>query len=176
MTRRITWPFRRSRRSNITQETIEENDPYLDHGTPPDSTLEDLGNLLQEQGRCLDELTNRSRGLAAENIVLRERISSGIDSVTKSSRRDSLPSIITKKRVHGDDIIKTFKDENEMLLQQADLLAKELNDANASIEERDSSIASLGHELSGLLEKARTLREYRENSSLFFYINTNHCV
>jgi uncharacterized coiled-coil DUF342 family protein len=184
MTRRITWPFRRSRRSNITQETIGENEPYLDdsvsHGTPPDSTLEELGLLLREQGRCLDELTSRSRTLAAENIVLRERISSGIDGVSKSrSRRDPLSSIINKKNAQGDDMLRKFKDENEMLLQQADLLAKELNDANASIAERDASIASLGHELKGILEKARTLSEYisghyeyRKNSLFFSYAKT----
>lgn len=128
---------------------------------PPDTTLEDLGFLLQEQGRCLDELTNRSRGLSAENILLRERISSGIDSVvTKSSQRDSLLSMMMsggKKRVEGDDILKKFKEENEMLLQQADLLANELNMANASIAERDTSIASLGRELLGLVEKTRRL-------------------
>ncbi|KAL7425883.1 hypothetical protein ACHAXM_000216, partial [Skeletonema potamos] len=44
-----------------------------------------------------------------------------------------------------------------MLLQQADLLAKELNDAHVSIAERDVSIGSLSQELSHLLEKARTL-------------------
>lgn len=126
---------------------------------PPD-TLEEIGHLLQEQGRYLDELTNRSNSLASENIVLRERISSGIDSVSKSSRRrDPLSSIINNKKRMGDDVQKV-KDENEVLLQQADMLAKELNDAHSSIAERDSSIASLSNELSGLLEKARTLSKY----------------
>ena len=127
---------------------------------PPD-TLEEIGHLLQEQGRFLDELTNRSNNLASENHLLRERISSGIDSVSKSSRRrDPLSSIINNKKRMGDDVIQKVKDENDVLLQQADMLAKELNDAHSSIAERDSSIASLSNELSGLLEKARTLSEY----------------
>ncbi|KAK1739265.1 hypothetical protein QTG54_009808 [Skeletonema marinoi] len=152
MVRRFTWPFRRSRR----QEIIEEDEPCIDDEA---SHVFQLGRLIQEQGRCLDELTNRSNSLATENIVLRERISSGIDRVSKSSRRrEPLSSIInTKKRMQGDDMLQKFKDENEMLLQQADLLAKELNDAHSSIAERDSSITSMSHELSGLLEKARTL-------------------
>ena len=159
MTRRITWPFRRSRRSNIAQENIVEDQPSTaEHGIPPD-TLEEIGHLLQEQGRYLDELTTRSNNLASENILLRERISSGIDSVSKSSRRQPLSSIINNKS-GGDDAFQKIKDENDMLLQQADMLAKELNDAHSSIAERDSSIASLSNELSGLLEKARTLSEY----------------
>ena len=160
MTRRITWPFRRSRR-NITQETIVEDEPSTaDHGMSPD-TLEEIGQLLQEQGRYLDELTTRSNNLASENILLRERISSGIDNVSSKSsrRREPLSSIINTKKRMGDEFQK-IKDENDMLLQQADMLAKELNDAHSSIAERDSSIASLSNELSGLLEKARTLSEY----------------
>lgn len=160
MTRRITWPFRRSRR-NITQETIVEDEPSTaDHGIPPD-TLEEIGNLLQEQGRCLDELTTRSNNLASENILLRERISSSIDNKS-SRRREPLSSIINNKKRMNDEAFQKIKDENDMLLQQADMLAKELNDAHSSIAERDSSIASLSNELSGLLEKARTLSEYME--------------
>lgn len=156
MPRRITWPFRRSRRPNATQEAIDEDELF--HGQS--DTLEDIGLLLVEQARCLDEVTNRSNILAAENIDLRERISSGIDSVSKS-RRVPLSSIINNKNRKGStDMLEKFKDENEMLLQQADLLAKELNDAHSSIAERDSSIASLSHELSGMLEKVRALSEY----------------
>lgn len=177
MTRRITWPFRLRRSRSITHETIGENEPYFDdtvHRTPPDSTVEELGQLLREQGRCLDELTNRSRALAAENIVLRERISSGIDnvSISKPCQRDPLSSITNKKNAQGDDILRKFKSENEMLLQQADLLAKELNDAHVSIAERDVSITSLSQELSHLLEKARTLSECTESSLLFFHTKT----
>ena len=125
-------------------------------------TLEEIGHLLQEQGRCLDELTTRSNNLASENILLRERISSGIDNVSSKSsrRREPLSSIINNKKRMSDDAFQKIKDENDMLLQQADMLAKELNDAHSSIAERDSSIASLSNELSGLLEKARTLSEY----------------
>ena len=68
--------------------------------------------------------------------------------------------LINNKKRMGDDVIQKVKDENDVLLQQADMLAKELNDAHSSIAERDSSIASLSNELSGLLEKARTLSEY----------------
>ena len=95
--------------------------------------------------------------------MLRERISSGIDNVSKSSRRrDPLSSILNNKNRKGNsDMLQKYKDENEMLLQQADLLAKELNDAHASIAERDNSLGSLSHELSGMLEKARELSEYR---------------
>ncbi len=140
----------------MSDETIDENLP-LDETHGSSHTLEDLGLLMREQGKCLDELTIRSNSLAAENMILRERISSGIDNVVPKSGRRGGGLINGRKKSMSDDAIKKVKDENDMLLQQADLLVKELNDANASIAERDSSIASLSHELSGVLEKARVL-------------------
>ena len=170
MTGRLSWPFRRSRKSksNATQESTRENE--LEFGSAHASnTLEDIGALMIQQGEFLDELTNRTNSLAAENVVLRERLSSGINSSSSKSRaslRNSLSTITHKNKMKGEETLQKLRNENEMLLEQADLLAKQCEDANNSIADRDSSITSLSQELSKFMEKARRLTiEERERKA-----------
>ena len=154
--------------------------------------IEELGQLMQEQGRCLDELTDRSRRLSTENIMLRERLSSGIENlVSKPNHHSSYPDSVDKSPLQNitnnnpkknsigsaftsdEDakLVQKCGDQNDLLLQQSDLLAKELMDANERIAERDASIALLGKELSACLEKARTCKLQREGYfPLSFYI------
>ncbi len=42
--------------------------------------IEELGQMMLEQGRCLDELTAQSSRLSSENVLLRERLSAGVES------------------------------------------------------------------------------------------------
>lgn len=134
--------------------------------------IDELGQLMAEQGRCLDELTTRSRRLSSENNMLRERLSSAASGVVvkQSSPRGSfsLPArsplkhiIRNSQRSSNDDattkqVVKKLNDENSLLIQQAELLANELTDANSQLAERDKSLASLETKLSSSLEKARS--------------------
>eukprot|EP00569_Conticribra_weissflogii_P010141 CAMPEP_0171369318 /NCGR_PEP_ID=MMETSP0879-20121228/7292_1 /TAXON_ID=67004 /ORGANISM="Thalassiosira weissflogii, Strain CCMP1336" /LENGTH=765 /DNA_ID=CAMNT_0011877617 /DNA_START=1 /DNA_END=2298 /DNA_ORIENTATION=- len=43
--------------------------------------IEELGQMMLEQGRCLDELTAQSGRLSSENSLLRERLSAGMESI-----------------------------------------------------------------------------------------------
>ena len=126
---------------------------------------------MAEQGRALDELTNRSRRLSTENSMLRDRLAVGVSakptvppsSSSSQTARIPLKNIINSKSNKDDDstrqLVQKLKSENSLLSEQSELLANELADANAGIVERDASIASLGKELSTCLEKARS-REY----------------
>ncbi len=132
--------------------------------------IDELGQLMVEQGRCLDELTARSRRLSSENNLLRERLSASV--AVKQSPRESfaLPASTTRsplknirrnfQRSGNNETatqldVQKLHDDNSLLLQQAELLANELNEANKLLVERDESLSSLGSELSSCLEKAR---------------------
>ena len=148
--------------ANTTHTTVV--DVYEDR-------IEELGQLMAEQGRALDELTNRSRRLSTENSMLRDRLAVGVSakptvppsSSSSQTARIPLKNIINSKSNKDDDstrqLVQNLKSENSLLSEQSKLLANELADANAGIAERDASISSLGKELSTCLEKARS-REY----------------
>lgn len=120
---------------------------------------------MAEQGRCLDEVTSRSRRLSTENNMLRERLTTSMASEPVSSvspARSPLKSVINstqrkrKDENNTKDAVLRFKEENSLLIQQADLLANELTESNRLLAERDASLASLGKELSSCLEKTRS--------------------
>ena len=149
--------------------------------------IEELGELMAEQGRCLDEVTNRSRRLSTENNMLREKLSNRMASKPGSSASPTMSPLknvinITQRRRKdenntSEDALR-FKEENSLLLQQADLLTTELTESNRLIAERDASLASLGKELSSCLEKARSRKIHSHTSdvsksSLFF---SNNCT
>jgi len=119
--------------------------------------IDDLGDLMQEQGRCLDELANRSRRLSTENGMLRERLKTDMIAKSKAPNRSPLKNTINNHQREDEhaNLAQKTREENALLIQQADLLANELTDANVLIAERDTSIASLGKELSSCLGKAR---------------------
>jgi hypothetical protein len=127
--------------------------------------IEELGELMAEQGRCLDEVTNRSRRLSTENNMIREKLSKSMASKPGSSASPAmspLKNVINIAHRRGKDEITTredvlrFKEENSLLIQQAELLTNELTESNRLIAGRDESLASLGKEISTCLEKARS--------------------
>ena len=158
--------------------------PYATTIDMYEDRIDELGQMMAEQGRCLDELTARSRRLSSENNILRERLVSSSSSTSnavaaKQSPRGgslSLPASMSplkhiirnssSQRSSADEAITTNKrvvqklnDDNLLLIQQAELLANELTEANRQLAERDESLASLGTKLSSSLEKARSCKE-----------------
>ena len=129
--------------------------------------MDEFGQLMQEQGRCIDELTNRSRRMSTENAMLRERLSGNLalKPVALSPIRSPLKNI-TNNSEHT-KLKQKFNDENALLIQQADLLTTEIMDANKLLAERDASIASLGKELSSCLEKARMCKRSKISNVMF---------
>lgn len=136
--------------------------------------IDELGQLMAEQGRCLDELTTRSRRLSSENNMLRERLSSSESVLVKQSSprgsflfptRSPLKHIIkNSQRSSSDDattrqVVQKLNDDNSLLIQQAELLANELTEANGQLAERDESLATLETKLSSSLEKARSCED-----------------
>lgn len=118
--------------------------------------IEELGGLMVEQGRQLDEKTERCNLLASENNTLREKVSSGLRLENLKSHNDSLQiksplkSIINQRKVSADEqarIVQKYKDENSLLQQQAELLVKELEHANGRLSDQDLTVASLEKEL-----------------------------
>ncbi len=135
--------------------------------------IDELGQLMAEQGRCLDELTARSRRLSSENSMLRERLSSANSVAVKQSSprgsfslpgRSPLKHIIrSSQRSSNDDIttkrvVQQLNDDNSLLIQQAELLTNELTEANRQLVEREDSLASLETKLSSSLEKSRSCK------------------
>ena len=129
----------------------------------------ELGQLMSEQGKALDEMNTSSRRLSTENQMLRERLSQGMVAANpapapSTPNRSPLKNIMNnqKSTSRSDDelakLVRRMKDENALLVQQADLLANELADANRFITERDASIAILGKELSSSLDKSRSCK------------------
>mmetsp|Transcript_21452 Transcript_21452/g.44857 ORF Transcript_21452/g.44857 Transcript_21452/m.44857 type:complete len:389 (-) Transcript_21452:3231-4397(-) len=154
-------------RQNYDSEIAKDQDANIPHCSIASDVYEDrieeLGSLLQEQGRYIDELTNRSRIMSTENTVLRERMSENIVSnkpAASSPKRSPLKNIPRANRSNKDEQAKraqAFEEENALLIQQADLLADELTGANKLIANRDASIISLSKELSSCLEKTRLM-------------------
>ena len=127
--------------------------------------IQDLGQLLSEQGRALDEHNNRSRRLSDENSILRDRLASTavVKPLQSSSpqRATPLKNIINVRSASKDDantkqLIQRQKEDKDILIQQSELLANELADANKCLAERDETIGNLGKELSKCLDKARS--------------------
>lgn len=116
-----------------------------------DARIEEMGELMSEQGRCLDEVTEQARMMSTENSMLRERLSTSmvVSKPPPTSKRDEKG--ITNNIVHK------IKEENSLLSQQADLLSNELLESNRFLAERDSNLATLRNEFSSCLEKARSL-------------------
>ena len=113
--------------------------------------IEEMGELMSEQGRCLDEVTEQARRLSTENSMLRERLSTSmvVSKPPPTRKRD-------EKSVTNDTAHK-IKEENSLLSQQADLLSNELLESNRLLAERDTNLATLRNEFSSCLEKARSL-------------------
>ena len=115
--------------------------------------IEELGQLIVEQGRHLDESSNRSRQLASENVMLREKMATGLENLRTSSTMQSkspLKNIMNSQKKGSADEAKTmqkYKEENTLLQQQAALMVEELGVTNRHISELDMTVASLEKEL-----------------------------
>ena len=138
----------------LREEPITRDNPEPEHSHAIDSNdarIEEMGELMSEQGRCLDEVTEQARRLSTENSMLRERLSASmvVSKPPPTSKRDE--KIITSNIVHK------IKEENSLLSQQADLLSNELLESNRLLAERDTNLATLRNEFSSCLEKARSL-------------------
>ena len=119
--------------------------------------IDELGRMMQEQGRCIDGLTERSRRVSTENTTLRERLSSRL-SCEPAARKPGGQGASED----GDAApTRKLRDDNALLLEQADLLAAELRDANARLAEGEERISALGKELATCLEKARAREKPR---------------
>jgi hypothetical protein len=139
---------------------------YASNTSVYEDRIDELCELMAEQGRCLEEVTSRSHLLSTENRKLRERltsISSRPESSTSPARvRAPLINAInsTHKRRRDEnkanEAIMRFKEENSLLIQQAELLTNELTETNQILAERDEGLAIVGKELSSCLEKVRS--------------------
>lgn len=63
-----------------------------------ESRIEELGQLLSEQGRCLDELTTSNRRISNENSQLRGRLATQHSVPSTSSNRTPLKNILNNTR------------------------------------------------------------------------------
>jgi len=153
------------RQPTTNDELSATNQPFAATIESYEDRIDELGQLMAKQGRCLDELTNRSRVLSNENHMLRERLSAGVIATKPAATeptRSPLKSIINSTQKSNTDesaakeAAKRLKAENALLCEQADLLAKELTSTHQLVTERDESISSLGKELSLCLEMARS--------------------
>ena len=99
-----------------------------------DDRIRDLSNLIQEQGTCLDRLT----------AALQER--------------KEPPLRIQQLQSNDKNLTQEFSSSDLQLLeQQAELLAREVNDARQTILNRDKSIADLTEDLQSKLQYIQKL-------------------
>ena len=145
--------------------TINEDDVIAGY----EHQIQELGQLLNEQGRALDEHNNRSRRLSDENSILRDRLASATTNKplpsSSSLPRTPLKNIINNRSASKDNantkqLIQRYNEERDLLIQQSELLANELADANKSLAERDEHVVNLEKELSKCLDKARSCEYY----------------
>eukprot|EP00804_Cyclotella_cryptica_P008454 CCRYP_003960-RA/>CCRYP_003960-RA protein AED:0.09 eAED:0.02 QI:0/0/0/1/1/1/4/0/674 len=105
--------------------------------------IEELGRLMLEQGKHLDELTNRSRRLSTENTMLREKVSSGIENLIAKHNKSPLNSMIRHQVTNQMNNTKTAqkdKEDNDLLHQQTELLVDELTHSNKQISELEKEL------------------------------------
>ena len=157
---------------------VEEPIPKVSHYESTTNVYEDrideLCELMREQGRYLEEVTSRSQILSTENSKFRERLTSMSSkpepSTSPARARASIINAInsTYKRRRGEnkayEAILRFKEENSLLMQQAELLTNELTESNRLIAERDEGLAVIGKELSSCLEEARSRKFHTKES------------
>jgi myosin heavy subunit len=122
--------------------------------------VEELGHLMLEQGRHLDQLTDRNRRLSTENIALRGKVSENFTtsmSFCTPETTSPLKSVMNQKKgsIEGQGKMQKQKEQNALLHSQAELLVKELAHSNNQISEMDMTIASLEKELKEIWELSR---------------------
>ena len=123
------------------------------------SDFDEIGELLETQGRCLDEANANLHTVQKENAVLRDRLSGAVSS--SSSSRFPLRNMTNHK---SDRQSKALVEENRLLTEQAAILSSELCDANRALADREANMASLGKSLAVCIEKRKA--SLAEKSSL----------
>lgn len=149
--RSVSLPLPITTTHNVINNDGEEETNAYEH------RIDELGQLLSEQGRCLDELTSSNRRISNENSDLRQRLAIQHSAPMPSSTRTPLKNILNNNKSDESKLVSKLKEENKLLNQQSELLAAELRDANTSLSNRDETVSSLGKELSTCLETARKL-------------------
>ena len=141
--------------TTTTHDVINNNNDSGDDAY--ERRIDELGRLLSEQGRCLDELTISNRRISNENAQLRDKLTTQHSASSSLSNRTPLKNILNNNKSDESKLVSKLKEENKLLHQQSELLAAELRDANTSLSNRDETVSSLGKELSTCLETARKL-------------------
>jgi len=80
-----------------THDLIISNDGGEDNNVY-EHRIDELGQLLSEQGRCLDELTSSNRRISNENASLRERLATHHSVQSSSSTRTPLKNILNNNK------------------------------------------------------------------------------
>ena len=167
---------------NLSPIDLDPNNTKNDLIDVYEHRIEELGQLMVEQARHLDEMSSRSRRLSSENVLLREKLSSGFEKFVRPIQSDSkspLKAMINhQKKLSADDYVKKiqqYKEENTLLHQQADLLVQELTHANSRISELDITVESLEKDVKAHWENARK-RKYFFLSDVNFLLAIDLCV
>ena len=168
---RLSKELSRYQNSNTSEESVRA---LLDEGLelPPDVStvspifasydmrIEELGNLIEQQGSYLDTLTERSQELLSENEALRKRAARDIEKLSRQRSSDRIQDSLVKTN-SGDALTAVDKnskqwndltEENDLLCEQAELLAKELERANQTISSRDKNIEQLNKQVKTKLD------------------------
>ena len=154
-----------------THNVINNNDNDCDNAY--EQRIDELGRLLSEQGRCLDELTTSNRRISDENAQLRGRLATQHSAPSMSnSTRTPLKNILNNHKSDESKLVSKLKEENKLLNQQSELLAAELRDANLSLSNRDETVSTLGKELSSCLETARKLLSEKRTRDIDLFQKT----
>ena len=127
-----------------------------------DMRVDELGQLMEQQGGHLDALIQRVEHLLADNQNLHNQISQGIHDLIEKD----LPTNISRERgmekqndiVESEKKLRKIAEEKALLIQQCSLLKSELNCADKDITSRDRTLASLGHNIYDQVNGANQLR------------------
>ena len=125
------------------------------------SDFDEIGELLETQGRCLDEANANLHTVQKENAVLRDRLSGAVSSSSSAQNRFPLRNLTNHK---SDRQSKALVEENRLLTEQAAILSSELCHANRALADREANMASLGKSLAVCIEKRKA--SLAEKSSL----------
>lgn len=106
-----------------------------------DHRIEELSNFIEKQGSVLDILTQRSNDLLSENENIRNRLVQSLPNKKADFNEVTTREVSTKQLLS----------DKHLLEEQAELLLKELHNANIVITSRDENISSLSEQLKNKL-------------------------
>jgi chromosome segregation ATPase len=129
-----------------------------------DHRIEELSTFIERQGSALDALTQRSNDLLSENENLRSRIIQGLKTtLSPSDSRQAQTLTMTvgnsDKKQEAEGQVKQLLSDKHLLEEQAELLVKEVLNANQTIASRDKSISSLTEQVGNKLKLIKELNQ-----------------